>query len=167
MLQWAQRWVSTHPLRSSPVPCLLATPLPCADHAGSAWSAHGMVVWKEWGCLTAALALAAGVRRLGTRSWSDWRLLHWQRVWGGPMWTAGMVAGWDCGTWIQRIFSNHQRFASMTATGTSPGMVSQPDCSTIPLWWTPTMFCEWSLVVSAYHSDWLFLCSVYLHISHL
>nr|KAF6336823.1 hypothetical protein mMyoMyo1_012042 [Myotis myotis] len=41
----------------------------------------------------------------------------WQQMRASPALAAGVSARWDCGMREQRIFSNHQRLAPMTATG--------------------------------------------------
>nr|KAF6369465.1 hypothetical protein mMyoMyo1_010787 [Myotis myotis] len=56
----------------------------------------------------------------GASSGCEWWLWHQQRVQMGLAPAAGANTRQDCGAWEQRIFSNHQRLAPMTATGTPP-----------------------------------------------
>ncbi|KAK1340069.1 hypothetical protein QTO34_018633 [Cnephaeus nilssonii] len=59
---------------------------------------------------------------------------------------AGASTRWDCGISEQKIFSNHQRLAPMTAT--SLGLAPLLICSTILPWLTLTMFRAHTLVVT-------------------
>ncbi|ELK36050.1 DmX-like protein 2 [Myotis davidii] len=64
-----------------------------------------------------------------------------QQVRVGPAPAVGANAGWDCGVWEQRIFSNHQRLSPVTVTGAPPWSGAPAHLLTIPPQPSPAMFC--------------------------